>query len=193
MDYLYYLFVVLGFLAVVLLLEGLYLAWNSYQGPEARRIEARLLAMSAGAGHENSSLIKQRLLAQTPGLERLLLRFPRIHQLDRLIVQSGLRLSVAKFVGLMTLALISGIVIAVLAGFSVIMVLAVGLIACLLPFIYTQSAKRKRMLVLEQQLPDALDLMGRAMMAGHAFPSALQMVGGEMPEPISSEFRTVFD
>ena len=193
MDYLYYLFVVLGFLAVVLLLEGLYLAWNSYQGPEARRIEARLLAMSAGAGHENSSLIKQRLLAQTPGLERLLLRFPRIHQLDRLIVQSGLRLSVAKFVGLMTLALISGIVIAVLAGFPVIMVLAVGLIACLLPFIYTQSAKRKRMIVIEQQLPDALDLMGRAMMAGHAFPSALQMVGGEMPEPISSEFRTVFD
>jgi tight adherence protein B len=193
MDYLYYLFVVLGFLAVVLLLEGIYLAWNSYKGPEAKRIEARLLAMSAGAGQKSSSLVKQRLLAQTPGLEGLLLKVPRIHQLDRLIVQSGLRLSVAKFIGLMVMALVIAIVIAAIADFPVFVITAFGFIACFLPFIYTQSAKRKRMLVLEQQLPDALDLMGRAMMAGHAFPSALQMVGGEMPEPISSEFRTVFD
>ena len=193
MDYLYYLFVVLGFLAVVLLLEGIYLAWNSYKGPEAKRIDARLLAMSAGAGQKSSSLVKQRLLAQTPGLEGLLLKVPRIHQLDRLIVQSGLRLSVAKFIGLMVMALVIAIVIAAIADFPVFVITAFGFIACFLPFIYTQSAKRKRMLVLEQQLPDALDLMGRAMMAGHAFPSALQMVGGEMPEPISSEFRTVFD
>ena len=177
MDYLYYLFVVLGFLAVVLLLEGMYLAWNSYKGPEARRIEARLLAMSAGAGHENSTLVKQRLLAQTPGLERLLLEIPRIHQLDRLIVQSGLRLSVAKFIGLMVVALVSAIAIAVLAGFPVIVIAAIGFIACFLPLIYTKSAKHKRMLAIEQQLPDALDLMARAMMAGHALPSALQMVG----------------
>jgi tight adherence protein B len=42
-------------------------------------------------------------------------------------------------------------------------------------------------------LPDALDLMGRAMKAGHAFPSALQMVGEQMAEPIALEFGIVFD
>jgi len=55
------------------------------------------------------------------------------------------------------------------------------------------SAKQKRITTIEQQLPSSLDLMGRAMVAGHAFPSALQMVGTEMPEPIASEFRIVFD
>ncbi|MEQ1668939.1 MAG: pilus assembly protein TadB, partial [Sulfuriferula sp.] len=75
MDYLYYLFVTLAFLAVVLFLEGVYLTWNAAKGPEAKRIAHRLMAMSAGgAASQNSSLAKQRLLAQTPGLERLLLQ-----------------------------------------------------------------------------------------------------------------------
>jgi tight adherence protein B len=46
---------------------------------------------------------------------------------------------------------------------------------------------------IEHQLPDALDLMARAMQAGHAFPSALLIVGQEGPQPIASEFRTTFD
>jgi len=193
MDYLYYLFVVLGFLAVVLFLEGVYLAWNAYKGPEAKRIERRLQAMSAGANQQTSSLFKQRLLSQTPGVERLLLQIPRVHQLDRLILQSGLRLSVAKFIGLTILAVAGGVVLALLANLPVFAVITIGVVAGLVPLFYMQGAKHNRMIAIEQQLPDALDLMGRAMMAGHAFPSALQMVGGEMPEPIASEFRIVFD
>lgn len=193
MDYLYYVFVVLGFLAVVLFLEGVYLAWNAYKGPEVKRIEKRLQAMSAGAHQKNSSLVKQRLLSQTPGIEQLLLQIPRIHQLDRLIMQSGLNLSVAKFIGLMLLAVATGVVIALLLRLPVFAVVIIGSVAGLLPLLYMQGAKHNRMIAIEQQLPDALDLMGRAMTAGHAFPSALQMVGGEMPEPIASEFRIVFD
>ncbi|MDO9280923.1 MAG: type II secretion system F family protein [Methylotenera sp.] len=193
MDYLYYVFVVLGFLAVVLFLEGVYLAWNAYKGPEVKRIEKRLQAMSAGAHQKSSSLVKQRLLSQTPGIEQLLLQIPRIHQLDRLIMQSGLNLSVAKFIGLMLLAVATGVVIALLLRLPVFAVVIIGSVAGLLPLLYMQGAKHNRMIAIEQQLPDALDLMGRAMTAGHAFPSALQMVGGEMPEPIASEFRIVFD
>lgn len=194
MNYLYYLFVVLGFLAVVLFLEGMYLAWNAYKGPEAKRIERRLRAMSAGAAsQQNSSLIKQRLLAQSPDMERLLLQIPRIHQLDRLILQSGLRLSVAGFIGLMLLAAAGGAVFALLASLPTFAVIAIGVATGLAPLLYMQGAKHNRMIAIEQQLPDALDLMARAMMAGHAFPSALQMVGDEMPDPIASEFRIVFD
>jgi tight adherence protein B len=46
---------------------------------------------------------------------------------------------------------------------------------------------------MEQQLPDALDLVGRAMRAGHALPSGLQMVGQEMVDPIANEFRVTND
>lgn len=192
MDYLYYLFVVLAFLAVVLFLEGIYLAWNAYKGPEAKRIEKRLQAMSAGASHQ-SSLVKQRLLSQTPSMERLLLQIPRIHQLDRIILQSGLNYSVARFIGLTLLAAVGGVVLTLLLGLPAFAVVVAGIVAALAPVLYMLGAKHKRIVTIEQQLPDALDLMGRAMTAGHAFPSALQMVGSEMPEPIAGEFRIVFD
>ncbi len=193
MNYLYYLFVVLGFLAVVLFLEGLYLAWNAYKGPEARRIERRLQAMSAGGSYKAASLVKQRLLAKTKGMERVLLKVPRIHQLDRLLVQAGLGLSVASFISVTLLAIVCGFVLAWLVNFPSLVVIIISLAAGFIPLVYAQAAKHKRMRVIEQQLPDALDFMARAMLAGHAFPSALQMVGTEMPEPIAAEFRIVFD
>src|SRR5690349_19331744 len=83
-------FVVLAFIAIVLLIEGLYLTWSSYRSQEARRIEKRLQAMSAGgAASAEASILKQRLLSGAPLLQRWLLRVPRVHDLDRLLQQSG--------------------------------------------------------------------------------------------------------
>jgi len=193
-DYLYYVFVVLGFFAVVLFLEGMYLMWNAYKGPEKTRIAKRLQAISAGASSsESSSLAKQRLLAKAPGMQNFLLQIPRIHLLDRMLLQSGLNLNVAGFIALTLVAAACGALIAMLLGLALFVLIVMALAAALLPYFYVKSAKSKRMVVIENQLPDALDLMGRAMKAGHAFPSALQMVGNEMPDPIASEFRLVFD
>ena len=194
MDYFYYLFVILAFIAVVLFLEGSYLAWNAYKGPEAKRVERRLRAMSAGA-HESGdlSIVKKRLLAESPALERLLLEVPRVHQLDRLLLQSGLTLNVASFLGLTILGLSAGLVLAVVFGLPLFAVIGAGVAAGALPLIYVLNTKRKRLISFEQQLPDALDLMGRALRAGHAFSGALKMVGDEMPEPVAGEFRITFD
>lgn len=193
MNNLYYLFIVLGFLAVVLFLEGAYLAWNAYRGPEAKRMERRLRAMSAGGEVKGSSLLKQRMLAQTPTMDRMLLQIPRIHQLDRLLLQSGLRLSVAGFLGLTLLMIAVGLLLAMLIGMPAFVVIVIGVAAGMLPLLYVTSAKHKRMLVIEQQLPDALDLMARAMLAGHAFTSGLKMVSEEVSDPVAGEFSIVFD
>jgi tight adherence protein B len=71
--------------------------------------------------------------------------------------------------------------------------LVIAGIAALLPYLYVTRVKAKRLDRIELQLPDALDLMGRALRAGHAFPTALKMVGDEMSDPIASEFRVAFD
>ena len=194
MDYLYYLFVVFGFLAIVLFLEGVYLAWNAASGPEAKRIARRLQAMSAGGTTSHSStLAKQRLLAKTPAMERLLLQIPRIHHLDRLLLQSGLELHVAGFISISLLMALGGALLAIFLGLSILVIVAMAICLGIMPWFYVVNAKRKRMDTIEQQLPDALDLMGRAMLAGHAFPSALKMVGEEMPQPVAGEFHIVFD
>jgi tight adherence protein B len=193
LDYLYYLFVLLGFLAVALFLEGAYLAWNAYRGPEAKRIARRLHAMSAGQGTEQISIVKKRLLAQTPALDRLLLQLPRVHQVDRLVLQSGVRLNVASFLGLTLLGGVGGLILSLLLHLPMLVAIVVVLATAAAPTFYVYSAKLRRLHTIEAQLPDALDLMGRALRAGHAFAGALKMVGDEMPEPIASEFRVTFD
>jgi len=176
----------------VLFLEGAYMAWNAYKGPEAKRIERRLEAMTLGKEHE-STLVKQRVLAQSPGIASFLQKFPRINQIDKVLLQSGLNYSVARFLGVCLILATAGFLVAMLFGLNFKVAVVIAAVLACLPFLYMLSAKQKRIATIEQQLPSSLDLMGRAMVAGHAFPSALQMVGTEMPEPIASEFRIVFD
>jgi tight adherence protein B len=84
------LIVILGFVAVVLLLEGIYVYWSDTKSPEVRRVEQRLRAISAGGHSEGEGqLIKERVLSDSPALQRLLLQLPRAHKLDRLMLQAG--------------------------------------------------------------------------------------------------------
>ena len=194
LDVLYYLFILLGFLAVVLFVEGAYLAWNSYKGPEARRIERRLRFMSAGGARSDEiSIVKQRLLAKTPWMERLFLQVPRIHALDKLLVQSGVRMSVAMFFGLTIVLVLAGGILTWIFKLPGWIILLVAIMFGFFPISYVLNARRKRLAMIDVQLPDALDLIARALQAGHAFPSAIKMVGDECPEPVSAEFAVVFD
>ncbi len=194
MDYSYYLFIVLVFIAIVLFLEGIYLTWNTYKGPEAVRIEKRLQAISAGWEDSiEQNLIKQRLLSSSPTLERLILQIPRIHSLDRLLIQSGIQISVASFLGYTCMAIVGGMAIASLLNLHFVISLVCLVVAGSLPLLLVLSARHKRLMKIEEQLPDAIDLMARALKAGHAFSGALQMVSNEGAEPIADEFRMTFE
>ena len=188
------LFAILAFVAVVLLVEGLYLLWNSYKGPEAKKVEQRLRSLSASSDRsEQAAVLKNRMLSEVPLIERLLLSFPRISSFDRFLDQSGLDWTPGKFLGFSLLsAAIAYATLSFVAEFS-FFAPVVALAAALLPFSYVSWTRNKRLRKIEQQLPDMLDLIGRAMRAGHALPSGLQMVGGEMVDPIANEFRITHD
>ena len=195
MDIVFYLFGTAIFIAVVSALEGAYLSWNSSKGPEARRLERRLHAMSAGGHYSDAdlSILKQRLLSESPGLQQLLLRVPRVQSLDKLLMQSGISMSMAKFCGMTLACLVTGFLVSAFFSIPVLFSLLAGLVCSVPPLLYVLRARGKRLNRIEQQLPDAVDLMGRALRAGHAFPNAVKMVGDEMTEPIGSEFRILFD
>lgn len=183
------------FLAVFLAVEAIYLWWNSSKGPEARRIDKRLRMMSAG-GHvdsEQSTLLKQRMLSNSPGLERLLLQLPRVGSLDRLITQSGVDWTVASLLGTSIGLFLAGLLGCLVMRLPLPVAAFGGLLLGLIPIEYLVFRRMQRLRRFEQVLPDALDLIGRALRAGHAFPSALQMAGTELPEPLAEEFRQTFD
>jgi len=186
---------VLVFIAVILLLEGLYLMWKTYKGPEAKKIQLRLQALSAaGDASARSHVLRERMMSELPLLQRLLLGLPRAHQLDRMLLQANLNWSVGKLV-LSCVALGAAgflVVTSLLHQPFLLGVLAAGPCAWL-PLALVGRRRARRLAKLEQQLPDALDLLGRALRAGHAFGAGLQMIGDEMAEPIAGEFRMVHD
>ena len=193
MDSLYFLFATLIFVAVVLLIEGAYVAWNSTKGPEAERLTRRVRVMSAAHSGKPVSITKKRVLSSNPLVLNLLRAMPRVAVLDRLLLQSGKEWSVAQFLAI-SLGL-AAVAVAIATWFAVpfLILPVIAIVVFLVPLQLVIRARNKRLHRIEEQLPDALDLMSRALRAGHAFPTALKMVGDEMKDPLASEFATAFD
>ncbi|MFM0612655.1 type II secretion system F family protein [Paraburkholderia nemoris] len=188
-------FAVLAFLAIVLLIEAVYLFWSSRHGTAVKRMDERLRALTAGGNisTEQLSILKQRLLSDSPFITRLLLHVPRVHALDRQLQQSGLRWSVARFATYTLLCALTGAVLGFLMQVPGLVMTALAVVPGLLPMMILRRKRAKRVLQLERQLPDAADLISRALRAGHSFPAALGMVGEELPDPLGGEFALVFD
>ncbi len=185
---------VLVFVTALLMIEGFYLLWRTYKGPDARKIEKRLQAMSAAIDRTpQAHLAKERMLSKMPWMQRQLLALPRAHRLDRFILQAGLEWTVSSFLLACGALGVFAFFAVWLAHQPVMLALLAGAVAAALPVLYLQHQRSHRLERLEKQLPDALDLVTRALRAGHSFASGVQMIGEEMPEPIASEFRLVAD
>jgi tight adherence protein B len=186
---------VLTFVAVLLLVEGLYLLWKSRKGPEAMRLKRRLQSLSGSLDRTSQSqVLKQRMLSELPLFERALQRMPRMQRLDRMLLQSGLSWTVSGVLLATVAFLVLGWMIASeVARLSPLVCACISAAAALLPIGYVDYKRGRRLATIARQLPDTLDLITRALRAGHAFPSALKMAGDEMSEPVAGEFRTVHD
>jgi tight adherence protein B len=195
MTTLYYLFGTAVFVAIVLAIEGGYLWWRVNRGAEAQRMKQRLQGLTAGwyETSDGTSLFKQRVLSQSPAVHDLLTRVPNVGSLDRLLLQSGLPWTVAYLVGMTLVAGVLGILVLIFFHVGTLSALGGGVVAATLPLLHVLRAKKKRLSRIEQQLPDAVDLIARALRAGHAFPNAVKMVGDEMTQPIAGEFKVLFD
>lgn len=186
---------VLVFVALMLLFESFYLLWKMSRGPEAVKLKVRLRALSATSdSSDRTRLLRQRMLSELPEVQRLLQGIPRMHALDRMILQSGLDWTVSKL--LLACASVAvfvwGAVVIGLYQPTLWGVLA-GAVFGSAPLAYVTFRRRKRLAKFERQLPEALDLITRALRSGHAFSAALKMAGEEMPEPVAGELATVHD
>ena len=195
MDAIFSAFAVLLFAAVILMIEGAWLWWSGAHGGGARRIakRLRLMAASSGAGGERIDILKRRTYSRNPALERQLRRIARLGLLDRLLLQAGVRWSVAQFLGFSLLMLAVGLLLPALAGMPLLPAIGALALAGALPWMLLMRARRARINKLEEQLPEVADFLGRALRAGHSFANVMQMVGEEMPEPIAGEFKFAYE
>ncbi len=161
-----------------------------------RRIEQRIRETGidmTGGDAGNATVVKLENEGPLPSLERVLARTEGGGALNRLIAQSGSRTSAtAVIVG----AIICAAVLAIGTGVVVRFFwapLAAAVVGFLIPFVVLRRRRSARMKRFEEQFPEALDLLSRALRAGHAFTTAMGMVASEAPDPIGPEFRKTFD
>lgn len=117
----------------------------------------------------------------------------RTQRLQILIEQAGLKISVGTLLAASATLGILVFYVAYQFGLWPSVALGMAAVATFIPLNIVQYKRTLRMRKFEEQFPEALDLLGRAMRAGHAFTTGIEMVGNEMPNPLGPEFRMLFD
>jgi tight adherence protein B len=163
-----------------------------------RELDRRLRDVSGIRVDESVStaehtVVRRERRGPVPAIDRVLADSAAGGKLKRLIQQAGVDTTPGTVV---VASLVGGAVGFLLAGmFSTqslaqVLAAAVGLV---LPFAWLRYKASRRLKRFEEQFPEALDLLSRAIRAGHAFQTAMGMVADELPEPVGPEFKTTFD
>ena len=142
---------------------------------------------------DGTTILKRQALSATPWLDDLLRDLPGSADLARLIRQAGQTLPVSSFLLLSLVVLLSVAGLASLAVPSVVLSLLLGIAAGSLPYVFLLIMRERRFRKCDSQVPEAVDLMARALRAGHAVPAVIEMVGKEIAEPLAGEFRIVHE
>nr|HIL75294.1 secretion system protein [Rhodospirillales bacterium] len=160
---------------------------------EARQIRQRLKNFNRSNLTEKRSLVQQKYLRELSPLQRFIETFPGTESIEHLVERSGNSYP-AYFV------ISSMIITACLTGFttwhfSSNLYIAIGsfLLAGYLPLLKIKSDYKKRMALFEEQLPEALDMLTRALRAGYSFNEAMHYIAQEMQDPIAKEFGLTFE
>jgi tight adherence protein B len=142
---------------------------------------------------EELALLRDEQLSEIPALDSLLRRSARVSDLQKLLAQAGIQMRAGNFIGVSALTAVGCCV----AGYLLSKRVEVGWFALIVGFIvpygYAQFRRNKRFEKFEELFPEAIDTLARAVRAGHAFTTALEMITAEVSEPVAGEFRQLFE
>ena len=182
------------FLSIILLVEGAYFFYHQYVSPQGRTLKRRLRGGAARPkeGLESLEILRQRKLSDLPWLNDILSTMSNLGGLEKILQQANSQMPLGVFLMLSGVLGVVGMVVAAFMDYPLLVAGGVGLVCLMLPLMKIKMQRTARFKNFERQLPEALDLMARALRAGHAFSVGMKMVGDEFPDPIGPEFsRTV--
>jgi len=162
----------------------------------ARLLRERLEAVQKAAERQPSeelALLRDEMLSEIPALDTLLRRSTRISNLQLFLAQAGLEMRAGNLLMLcLGSAVACGLIVSVLSRSAVFGAVAV-LAGAILPYSYVSFQRSKRFGKFEELFPEAIDTLARAVRAGHAFTTALELIANEISDPVASEFRKLFE
>ncbi len=187
------LFAILVFLvaALAIFLVG---AWLGGRNAQARVLRERLGETQETVGPaDNLELLRDEMLSKIPAFDTLLRRSERASILQKLLDQAGIDTRVGNFFLLSLVSGLAGAVLLLLLTHILPLAWAGLMLGLISPYSYATVMRTRRFAKFEEIFPQAIDTLGRAVRAGHAFTTALEMIASEVPEPVSTEFRKLFE
>ena len=169
---------------------------------QARLLRERLASVQKAAErqpNEELALLRDEMLSKIPAVDSLLRRSERLANFQSFLEQADLKVRVGT---LLMFCVVSAVIT---AGFGFVLASSlppnqgllfalVGLVVgAVIPYSYASRRRRKRFQRFEELFPDALDTLTRAVRAGHAFTTSLELIAGEIADPISTEFRKLHE
>ena len=178
------------FITAIVVLELSFLAIRTLRNPDRGKVKKRLKELSWDEqGNDPADIMRRRVLSNVPFLHTVLLHTPGVQKLDRLLRQANTKMLTGSFLAVTFFLGLVGYVVPYALTHGRFLPLAGALLLMLIPLMVMLFKKRKRMKKFERQLPDALELVARALRAGHAFSSGLKLAADEFDDPLGTEFQ----
>src|SRR5438445_4142909 len=162
----------------------------------ARLLRDRLTAVQKAAEREPAeelAILRDEMLSEIPALDTLLRKSARVSSLQKLLSQADIQIRAGNFLLLSALSATVRAVVVILWSKMPVLGWSGVLLSFFLPCAYAVHARTRRFDRFEAPFPQAIDPRARAVRAGHAFTTALELIASEVAEPVSGEFRKLFE
>jgi tight adherence protein B len=180
------------FLSVILFIEGGFYAYHAFFNAKNKKVKRRLQNTSrVNVGKptaEQAELLRKRQASGFAWFDAFMAKIPRLDSIEKTLLQANSTMPLGVFLCISGITAFSGLILASTRNLGVPLMGGCMLVGGILPFFYMRWKRKKRFAEFQKQLPDALDLVARALRAGHAFSVGMKMVGDEFSDPIGPEF-----
>jgi tight adherence protein B len=184
------------FLLVFALIMAIAVFGFLYRQKHRQDVVKEMLQTVAGGRPMPVTKLLKDVVSEVSGFERILKSLNVADHLQSSIKQAGLTWTPSTLFMATVVAAVPGFLVGLKFPFiinEVLTCLTLAVATSSVPYMYMRSKRRKRLAAVEEQFPDALDFLARSVRAGHAFLISLSMVGEHVPEPLSTELRTLFN
>jgi tight adherence protein B len=139
------------------------------------------------------ALLRDEMMSRIPAFDTLLRRSQRVTVLQEMLSQGDVNVRAGNFlIFCLASAVVFGLILMVF-GRSLLFGWAGLVLGFFIPYAYASHKRAKRFQRFEEKFPEAIDTLARAVRAGHAFTTALEMIANEISEPVAGEFRQLFE
>jgi tight adherence protein B len=187
----------IAFLVFVVVTLGVFAAVSLY---DQRKAQARVLRDRLSTVQKpgeqtapDTALLRDEVLSRIPAFDTLLRRSERVSLLQKMLAQGNIDARAGNFLMLCAVSALVLAAIAFIAGGNVLFGWVGAVLGFFIPYAYASHMRTRRFQKFEEKFPEAIDTLARAVRAGHAFTTALEMIANEVSEPVAGEFRQLYE